>query len=122
MKTPKYSFLLCLIVLGAIIGLLVFAARAQNDAAGWLENWDAATSPYFIQLPRGESLVLPNTSDPEAEDGKALELRLAAGSEPSPGNGPEVETHEPLGYGTYSARLKTADCSSQLNAGVVTGY
>lgn len=122
MKIHKHVFLSLFALLCTAASALVFIAHAKNNAAGWVENWDVMTSPYFIQIAPGESLIFPNVSDAQAQDGKSLELRLAAGSHPGPGGGPEIETNKQIGYGTYATRLKTADCSGQPNAGVVTGY
>ena len=113
------NWLIWCVALG-ILGLA--AAVGVAIAAGLVENWDAATSDSFELSAPGQSLITANASDPPAEDGKVLELRLAAGSAPGPGNGPEAQTLDRFGYGTYSTRLKTADCSGQPKAGVVSGY
>ena len=111
------------LIWSVVLGLLGFVtAVSVTVAAGFVENWDAATSSWFELFSPGGSLIAANHPDPQAEDGKVLELRLAAGSAPGPGNGPETQTLNRFGYGTYSTRLKTADCSGQPNAGVVTGY
>ena len=110
-------------MLSACIALCLIGVAASGDSsAGWIENWNVPTSNRFITLEPGESQAQSNSSDAAAEDGKALALILAAHPGTGPGNGPEVETVEAHRYGTYTSRLKTADCSSQPLAGVVTGY
>ena len=101
---------------------LIGAVSSRLSPAGWLENWDTSTSNRFITLEPGESQAQSNSPDAAAEDGKALALILAANPGPGPGNGPEVETVEAYRYGTFTSRLKTANCSAQPRAGVVTGY
>lgn len=108
--------------LGAAVMVLGTQAVARVLPGSWQENWDSDSPAQFLLLAPGDSEAHSNSSDPQAEDGKALELVLAAGSAAGPGNGPEIETLSTREYGTYSTRLKIADCSAQPNAGVVTGY
>jgi hypothetical protein len=49
-------------------------------------------------------------------------LLLGANPQPTPAGASEVGTNERVQFGTYSSRLRTADCSGQPNAGVVTGF
>jgi hypothetical protein len=49
-------------------------------------------------------------------------LVLGANPQPTPAGGAEVGTNARLQFGTFSTRLRTADCGGQPNAGVVTGF
>jgi len=86
-----------------------------------LENWSTASSSLFEEVENGNSTVHQNTSDPAAEDGKAVELRLGANPSPTPAGAAEVDSKKSFLYGTFTSRLKSADCSKQSKAGVVTG-
>lgn len=60
-------------------------------------------------------------SDPDAIDGKVLELVLPANiREAGPVGGPNIESTEKCSYGTYTARLKTPDCKPE--EGIITGF
>ena len=107
---------------GALLALWSGYGWARTTDANLVENWDADASANFSLLSPGQSQALSNVSDAQADDQKVLQLKLAAGAGPGPGSGPEAETNITYGYGLYKARLKTADCSGQPQAGVVTGY
>jgi hypothetical protein len=60
-------------------------------------------------------------SDASASDGRSLKLTLNPNPPPGVGGAPAAETLSLFQYGTYWARVKTANCSNQPKAGVVTG-
>jgi hypothetical protein len=91
------------------------------SSGGFTENWDASTSAYF-NLSSGKSSATSNVADAAANDGKVLKMTLAARPRAGAGNGPEIQSPLRYQYGSYSSRLKTANCSAQPLAGVVTGY
>ncbi|MDQ1292954.1 MAG: hypothetical protein QG608_835 [Actinomycetota bacterium] len=85
------------------------------------ENWDTTSWSLFEAVENGKSTVRPNTVDRAVEDGKALELRLGANPEPTPAGAAEVDSKKTFLYGTFTSRLRAADCSEQPGTGVVTG-
>jgi hypothetical protein len=97
------------------------ATNTPVSSGGFTENWDASTSAYF-NLSSGKSSATSNVADAAANDGKVLKMTLAARPRAGAGNGPEIQSPLRYQYGSYSSRLKTADCSAQPLAGVVTGY
>jgi len=106
-------------VLGTIA--LMFATSGAAGADHFRENWSGATSPHFtVRAPSAE--VLFNIPEETAGDGRVLQLLLPANPRPSPGGGAEIQSRATYLYGHFRTRLKTADCSAQPGAGVVTGY
>lgn len=85
------------------------------------EDWAANVSSLYTKYARGGSSVTGGVSDAGAKDGKALNLTIPAGAGSSPGNAAEVASKEQFLYGSFSSRVKTADCSAQPNTGAVTG-
>ncbi len=85
------------------------------------ENWAGTSSSSFDFWPRAGSTVTSGVHDTGAVDGSALRLTLAAKPQPRPSGGAEVSSKSAVKYGTFELRAKTADCSAQPNAGVVTG-
>jgi len=103
------------------IGPTATKTNTPVGSSGFTENWDASTSAYF-NLSAGKSSATSNVADAAANDGKTLKMTLAARPRAGAGNGPEIQSPLRYQYGSYSTRLKTADCSAQPLAGVVTGY
>lgn len=99
---------------------MAFNGHAQLKA--FTENWAADVSPNFGFFPHDSSHAYTNKPNADAGDGKALQLMLAKDAKTAPGGGAGVQSNSSFLYGTFTARLKTADCSAQPNAGVVTGY
>ncbi|WP_199442768.1 glycoside hydrolase family 16 protein [Umezawaea beigongshangensis] len=98
---------------------LLVTANSTAAPAGPRENWTSATSPHFYKT---TSLnALGRVADSAANDGSALRLTLKAGAAANPGNGIEIASRNNYGFGSYSTRMKAADCSAQPRAGVVTG-
>ncbi|WP_285593914.1 glycoside hydrolase family 16 protein [Kineosporia sp. NBRC 101731] len=85
------------------------------------ENWTANVSELYTKYERGGSTVKGGVSDSGATDGKAVNLTIPAGAGSSPGNAAELASKEQFTYGSFSSRVKTADCSAQPNTGAVTG-
>jgi len=96
---------------------LVFA-----QGSAFTEQFAAATSAYFNFLPQGGSTITSNVADAAAVDGKIINLTLPAFAASSPNGGPNLQSSTLYSYGTYEARLKTADCSMQPNTGAITGF
>jgi beta-glucanase (GH16 family) len=108
---------------GSLVVLMAGATVAWAQVARFTENWNASTSLFFNFFTPGRSTVTSNVNDPAAEDGKVVRLELAARSSPGPRNGPAVESKSTeFQYGTFTTRLRTADCSAQPKAGVVSGF
>lgn len=82
------------------------------------ENWTRLSPAHRAITPTTELAITPTT---RAADGRALRLRLPAGAEPGPMQGVGVSSVEEYRYGTFSTRMRSADCRKQKQAGVVTG-
>jgi glycosyl hydrolase family 16 len=82
------------------------------------EEW-AAPSPTFTAAT--PSTTLSVVADQKARDGRALRLRLPGGAAPGPMQGVGVRSRDTYLYGTFSTRMRAADCGPQTDAGVVTG-
>jgi hypothetical protein len=85
------------------------------------EEWDDITTQHFTLQPRPRNTITVVPDDTEADDG-LLEMRLGARPGVGPGNGAQIQSTALYTSGTFSTKLKTADCSAQPNAGVVTGF
>lgn len=94
---------------------------APAPAAGSTENWASNVSSLYQKYARGGSSVTGGVSDAAAKDGKALNLTIPAGAGASPSNAAEVATNKQFSAGSFSSRVRTADCSAQPNTGAVTG-
>lgn len=105
----------------AIITLILATAIAMG-ADSFLENWNAASSPYFVARAPSFDRVIFNIPDEAANDSSVVQLKLPANPSPGPGGGAEIDSRSTYLYGQFSTRLKTADCAGQPKAGVVTGY
>lgn len=103
--------------------LTALALAAGGDFQGTPENedWAGNATSLYTEYARGGSSVTSGVSDSAAGDGKALNLTIPAGAGSSPGNAAEVASKEQFLYGSFSSRVKTADCSGQQKTGAVTG-
>src|SRR5262245_13066862 len=103
---------------------LLWAAAAGSALAqtAFTENWTGASSPYFNFLPNGGSTITSGASDGGATDGRIVDLTLPAFPASSPNGGPNLQSPTLYKYGTFEARMKTADCSSQPTTGIVSGF
>ena len=102
--------------------LLLCAAFAHAQSAAFRAEWANPADPVFTLVSHGGSTATAGVSDAAAADGKALELKVATGAATSPAGGSQVETKSPFLYGTATARIRTADCKAQPEAGIVTGF
>jgi len=110
------------LIIGASLLFLSGLGLCQAADSELIENWDTTAAPYFFLFGPGQSRAVSGIEDTAAEDCKVLQLELASNPTPGPGNGPEIQTQTTFKFTTYSSRLKTANCSAQPNAGVVTGF
>jgi Glycosyl hydrolases family 16 len=94
---------------------------SPGGGSGWVEEWAMASSDRFGSRGDGATQANSGAIEPDAHDGLALQLTLGSGADPSPSGAAEVYSDELFQYGEVSARLKTADCGADANAGVVTG-
>jgi hypothetical protein len=101
-------------------GVLAIAGVAAGQPA-IKEQWRDATSPWFDLFDRGGGTARSQYDIVDADDGGAAQLLLAKGAAAGPGGGPDIESKAAYTHGNFSARLKTADCADQPDAGVVTG-
>jgi beta-glucanase (GH16 family) len=86
-----------------------------------VEQWAGTTSAQYLYLPRGGATAASGRSDAAAIDGKVLELTVPAKAGATPDNAAEVATRQTHLYGSFSSRVRTADCSGQPRTGAVTG-
>jgi hypothetical protein len=98
------------------------AAGAAFAGTPFTENWTGASSPYFTFLPNGGSTITSNVADSAASDGKIVQLTTPAFPAAGPGGGPNLQSTTTYSFGTYEARYKTTDCSSQPNSGMISGF
>ena len=106
-------FLLC--------AVLTFPLNTFSQGKPFLEQWNASGSTLFSLYSPGQCLAQSNVASDSASDHKALQLTVVPSVQPGAGKGPEVATKTTYSYGVYSARLKSADCTGQPDAGIVTG-
>ena len=83
-----------------------------------LENW---TGPSAAFHPFTASTRMTVVQAPGALDGKTLKLQLNAYPAAGPGGGAVIASNKLYRYGSFGARMRTADCSGQDHPGVVTG-
>jgi chitodextrinase len=102
------------------VGLLAAVPAAAGPV--FTEQWTGATSPYFNFLLNGGSTITSNVAESGTSDGRAVRLTLPAFPASSPNGGPNLQSPTLYGFGTYEARFKTPDCSSQPSTGMVTGF
>jgi Glycosyl hydrolases family 16 len=105
----------------AIAGLALTAAVAFAGGPPFTENWTGGSSPYFTFLPNGGSIT-SNVADSAASDGRIVQLTIPANPAAGTSGGPNLQSGQTYGFGTYEARFKTSDCSSQPNTGMVSGF
>ncbi|MDC0708635.1 glycoside hydrolase family 16 protein [Stigmatella sp. ncwal1] len=117
MKMGWLRFSLCSSAL-----LLAGSPLAAVAAPAFTENWAASTSPYFYSYGGSQNTAISNSAQSGTTDGKALQFKLAANPAVGVGGGITKESSALYKYGTFTTRLKTTDCSSQPNTGVVTGF
>ncbi|MDB1086424.1 glycoside hydrolase family 16 protein [Streptomyces sp. ACA25] len=86
-----------------------------------LENWDGPAWQQDWRIPHHPERVAAPVPLPEGAGNSGVRLTLPAGAEATPDGGAEIGTGEPTGKGWYGARMKTADCTGQPDAGVKTG-
>jgi beta-glucanase (GH16 family) len=86
-----------------------------------VEDWTSSSSRLYAQANRGGSGAAGGQSHDDALDGKALTLTIPADAGSSPGNAAEVESRASYRYGSFSSRVRTADCAQQRSTGAVTG-
>ena len=105
----------------SIGGASQVGGASTATGSGWVEEWSNATAPRFYTRGDAPSSVQLDVVDPAARDSSALSLTLGANPKPRPLGGAEVGTNTRLGFGTFASRLRTAVCTGQSDAGVVTG-
>jgi beta-glucanase (GH16 family) len=86
-----------------------------------LENWTLGSSSLYRKVTHAGSTAVGGQSDSAATDGKALALTIPAGTGSSPANAAEVDSKASYLYGSFSSRVRTADCANQPATGAVTG-
>lgn len=115
MKRPGWSF-----PLGAISALLL-GVPMLAEAAPFTEHWAAYPSPYFYSY-GGSANTATSVAQSGMTDGRALQLKLSAYPAAGVGGGITQESSSRYRYGTFTTRLKTTNCSTQPNTGIVTGF
>lgn len=85
-----------------------------------VENWQGDSDLFHRTRDLNRIAVVPLS---DATDGRALQLQLDAQPGPGPRNGVEIAGNTTaFRFGTFSTRMKTADCAGQKRPGVVTGF
>jgi beta-glucanase (GH16 family) len=109
---------LVLSVVASVLVMLAVGAPAALAATTTTVSW-GTLSPLFRRSTALNHVTVAKT--PGTVDGTALKLQLDA----LPGSGPNlgvgiVSSRSTYRYGVFGSRLKTADCTGQDHAGVVT--
>lgn len=99
--------------------VVVPPSTAQASTAAFTESWQSPSSPLFRML--GQSPASAGVANGGTSDGAALRLQLKAFPDPGPNGGSIAQTKDTYLYGTFMSSVKSADCSAQPRAGVVTG-
>lgn len=115
----------------ALAGMLALASPAsalppppplpQNAPRPTQEDWGWSTWQNNWQTTHSTTRATAPMRLPDGGGSSGLQLTLPAGAGQSPDQGSEVSTKEYSGKGWYGARMRTANCSAQPNAGVKTG-
>lgn len=92
--------------------------KTQAQTQQTQENWAHPSTTFEALTPTTTLSLIKNS---KARDGRALRLTLPKGAAASPGQGVGVTSRARYRYGTFSTRMRTADCRKQKHAGVVTG-
>ncbi len=95
-------------IMGALM-VLAIAGAARAEGASFRDDFDSFDSSMWI---RSSHAMGHGTFDPRnvaAANGQ-LRLRIPAGTT----DGAEIESMEYYGYGTYKARIRTADAPSSI--------
>src|SRR5690349_10670363 len=119
---PQKGRRLAMLVVSLVVLIILPVGVALALGSAFTENWTGSSSSVFAFLPNGGSTITSNVADAAASDGKIVQLNLPAFPASSPNGGPNLQSTDVFTYGTYEARFKTADCSSQPNSGVITGF
>ena len=108
----------------AILFVVVAGATAVRAApATFTENWNSNASAQFDLIRANRTSATANVADSTASDGKMTRLDLGRRTSAGPNAGAAIHSKDgTFQYGTYTTRLKTADCSAQPSAGVVSGF
>jgi hypothetical protein len=118
MATTKRSY-----AAATTLALVAIATAVRAAPISFLGNWNTADSEEFEFISNRTALATPNVADATASDGKALRLELRRRAGVGPNAGAAVHSvDDTFHYGTYTTRLKTADCTRQPNAGVISGF
>jgi hypothetical protein len=102
--------------------LLALTGTGNGDNGPFWEEWQHPTSDLFtVYATASQGTAKSANADSDALDGWSLKLTLNPNAKRGVGGSPAAETKSRYKYGTYWARVKTANCSAQPKAGVVTG-
>jgi hypothetical protein len=113
----------CAYATAMLLAIAGFETAVRAAPTAFKENWNATASSRFDILSASRTSAASNVADSTAADGKAIELDLGRRTSAGPNNGAAVHSKDgTFQYGTYTTRLKTADCSGQASAGVVSGF
>src|SRR5688572_12257346 len=119
----RKGWLLVSMLAVVLIALAVSPLGVVFAAGGtFTENWAGASSPFFSFLQQGGGTIASNVADSGAGDGRVVQLNLAAFPAAGPNAAPNLLSTDVYGFGTYEARMKTADCASQPNTGIISGF
>jgi hypothetical protein len=109
-----------LVVLIPILLALIWTGNGDNGP--FWEEWQHPTSDLFtVYATANQGTAKSANADHDALDGWSLKLTLNSNAKRGVSGSSAAETKSRYKYGTYWARVKTANCSAQPKAGVVTG-
>ncbi|CAK9250145.1 unnamed protein product [Sphagnum jensenii] len=109
------------VVLSTILLAVTWTVNGENNGL-FLEEWQRPTSNLFtVYANAKQGMAKSGNADKDAHDGWSLKLTLSPNARRGVSGSPAAKTKSRYKYGTYWARAKTANCSGQAKAGVVTG-
>jgi hypothetical protein len=109
-----------LVVLIPILLALIGTENGDNGPF-WEEGQHPTSDLFTVYATANQGTTKSANADHDALDGWSLKLTLNPNAKRGVGGSPAAQTKSRYKYGTYWARVKTANCSAQPKAGVVTG-
>lgn len=111
----------CVTIVSGLITIIVSSIWSQS----FLENWDGPGSSNFYYGSGGNKQEFTHTIGATSSiesNTKILSLKTDPNEAPGAWQGPNMTSNQICKFGTYVARIKIPDASSQPNVGSVVGF
>ncbi len=122
LRSRKVSIRTAGMLILSLVLVTVLQIGVAFAAPAFTENFASSSSSYFSFLQQGGSTITSGFSDGGASDGKIVQLALPANAGAGPNSAPNLQSTTLYSFGTYEARMKTANCSTQPNTGIISGF